>query len=222
VTDPGDQDADGWDRAAATFLGGGYRVLLPRLPAAIGFARDQARQVTDRLGIAWDEAPWDALPAGDAVEVSGGAAYDPRTRAYGELRTRAVPVPLPAPPDAPVAATDLPWTWPSDGPLAGLPTLTGLAEDVAARHLEADGAVVGLWWNHRDELCTSTSGPLLLRLDDGWVRPPDGAGAVPSWAFVRAAEQVGARPGTITREVLARARDVAAVSPLGVWSALLV
>lgn len=216
MSDPG-----AWDREAASFLGGGYRVLAPMLPEAIRHARDQARRVTDRLGIAWDDAPWRSLPAADAVEVSGGAAYDPRARAYGVLRTHVVGRPLlPAPDPAPAVTVDLPWTWPSAGPLAGLPTLDGLAEHVADRHLAAHGATAGLWWDHRDRLCTSTRGPLLLRLDDGWARPDDAAAAVPSWAYDRASARVGARPTDVTRELLAHAHDVVAVSPLGTWTAL--
>ena len=109
-------------------------------------------------------------------------------------------------------AVDLPWWWSSNGPLAGLPTISGLEATLASRHL-APGQV-GLWWNHRDELCTSTAGPLLLRLDDRWVHPDDTAGAVPSWAWAEEATVRLSRPVRVTRDVLAAATEVLAVSPL--------
>lgn len=190
----------------AAFLGCGYRVAVP-VPEAADFARTQAQEVLDRLGI--DRAPWPALPGGP-VEVAGGAAYDAARRSFGPVTVRVGP--LRARPPTTLVAVDLPWTWPSDGPLAGLPTISGLASAVAERSLAPGTA--GLWWNHRDELCTSTTGPLLLRLGDRWVRPDDAAGAVPSWASVRASEERSARPVVVTREMLARADEVVAVPPL--------
>lgn len=189
----------------ADFLGCGYRVAVPS-PEAADFARAQARAVLDRLGIDW--APWPALPSGP-VEVAGGAAYDAARRSFGPVTVRVHP--FDTRPPTTLVAVDLPWTWPSDGPLAGLPTISGLAGTVAERSLAPGTA--GLWWNHRGELCTSTAGPLLLRLGDRWVRPDDAAGAVPSWASVRAAEERSARQVVVTREVLARADEVLAVTP---------
>lgn len=194
-----------WDPAG--FLGCGYRVVVPE-PAALPFAEQQARAVLDRCGIAW--APWPDFGEGP-VEVSGGAPYDAGRRAFGPTQTRVVPwVSGPVAPSA--NAVDLPWWWSSDGPLAGLPTISGLEEAAAARHL-ADGEV-GLWWSHRAELCTSTAGPLLLRLDDGWVHPDDSAGAVPSWAWEHEAGTRDARPARIDRSLLRSARELLAVSPL--------
>lgn len=207
-----------WPSVAASFLGSGYRVVTPLLPDPLAAARAQARSVLDRLGIDWDDAPWEQLGGTEAVEVTGGASYDAARRAFGPAWTRVTPLPLPTAPTASAAAADLPWTWPSDGPLAGLPTISGLAEDAASRHLPP--GTVGLWWNHRDELCTTTAGPLLLRLDEGWVHPDAGAGAVGSWAHARVCSQVDTRPVAVTRAVLARAHDVVAVDPLGVWTTL--
>jgi hypothetical protein len=211
-------DDDAFDAAAASFLGGGYRVTLPVHPGPFAHAREQARTVLDRLGIVWDEAPWASLGDSDAAEVRGGAAYDVGRRAYGPAWTRVTPLELPSVTTTEAPAVDLPFTWPSDGPLAGLPTISGLDDRLARRQLP-DG-VVGLWWNHRDELCSSTAGPLLLRLPDGWVRPDDAAAAVPSWCYQRAAERLAAIPVRVTREVLGSAGTLAAVDPLGVWTTL--
>lgn len=193
-----------WDPAG--FLGCGYRVVVP-VPAAQEYAEAQAREVLSRCGIAWVAWPeLGPLP----VEVAGGASYDVGRRAFGPTETRVTPLP-PTTPAAEAVAVDLPWWWSSDGPLAGLPTISGLEATLAARHLEV--GTVGLWWNHRDELCTSTAGPLLLCLDDGWWHPDDTAGAVASWAWAEEARAREARPATITRDLLATARDMLAVSP---------
>ena len=204
-----------WAAAAAGFLGCGYRVVVPE-PAALPYARGQARAVLERCGVGWDEAPWRTLPRGP-VEVAGGATYDVGRRESGPVLTRVTPLTAPAP--APAArAVDLPWWWSSDGPLAGLPTISGLEAAVAERHL-APGTV-GLWWNHRDELCTSTAGPLLLRLVDGWVHPDEAAGAVASWAWAQEAGARSARPARVDRRMLASALEVLAVPPLGGAQAL--
>lgn len=193
----------------ADFLGCGYRVVVPS-PAALGFAQDQAQRVLALLGIGW--TPWPALPSGP-VEVTGGASYDAGRRAFGPTRTEVTPLAAPAPTAGPLAAVDLPWWWSSDGPLAGLPDISVLEATVAARHLPP--GAVGLWWNHRDELCTSTAGPLLLRLAEGWVHPDAAAGAVPSWAWTLAAAERSAVPARVDRELLRRATAVLAVPPLG-------
>lgn len=221
-----------WERAAADLLGCGYRVVVPE-PAALPFARAQAREVLARCGIDWDDAPWSSPAsspasspssspssslslarslAGGPVEVAGGAPYDVGSRRFGPVLTRIVPLTRQDPAAAVSAAVDLPWWWSSDGPLAGLPTISGLEAAAAARQL--DPGTAGLWWNHRDELCTSTAGPLLLRLDDGWVHPDDAAGAVPSWAWAAEAAARGSRPARVDRSLLGRAVEVVAVSPL--------
>ncbi|SDD81809.1 hypothetical protein [Nocardioides lianchengensis] len=191
-----------------TFLGCGYRVVVP-VPGAAGYAEEQARQVLDRFGIPW--SPWPALPGGP-VEVTGGASYDAGRRAFGPTVVDVTPLD-PAPASGPLRAVDLPWWWSSDGPLAGLPDISALEATVAERHLGP--GTVGLWWNHRDELCTSTAGPLLLRLADGWVHPDDAAGAVPSWAWAQEAAARAARPVRVDRALLAAAAEVLAVSPRG-------
>lgn len=209
----------GWSEAVASFLGGGFRVTVPLLPEALAFARDQARHTLDVLGIGWDEAPWTAIaPWTGAVEISGGASYDAQRRAFGPPWTHARSVPLPATTAAEAGAVDLPWAWSSDSALAGLPLISALEEAAAARHLKR--GTVGLWWNHRDELCTSTAGPLLLRAEDGWVHPDERAAAVPSWAWAAEAAARGSRPVRVDRDLLGRAREVLAVSPLGVRASL--
>lgn len=201
-----------WDPAG--FLGCGYRVVVP-VPAARAYAEAQAREVLSRCGIAW--ADWPDLGSGP-VEVAGGASYDVGRRAFGPTATRVTPLP-PVDPPTEAVAVDLPWWWSSAGPLAGLPTISGLEATLAARHLEVGS--VGLWWNHRDELCTSTGGPLLLRLDDGWVHPDDTAGAVPSWAWAEEVRARAARPATTTRDVLATAAVVLVVAPTGTTTSLI-
>ncbi|WP_244930266.1 hypothetical protein [Nocardioides sp. W7] len=212
-----------WAAAATSFLGGGYRVVLPVVPDAVAFERDQARRTFDVLGIRWDEVPWTALEPGSVgatVEVSGGAPYDAGRRGYGAPWTRVTPLPSPAATSAVADAIDLPWAWSSESALAGLPTISSLEASLAARHLAEAGSAVGLWWNHRDELCTSTAGPLLVELSGGWVRPAPGAGAVMSWASEQAAAEHDARPATITRELLRSARSLLAVDPLGTTTTL--
>lgn len=209
-----------WAAAAASFLGGGYRVVVPVVPDAVAFAREQARRTFDVLGIGWDEAPWAAVPGSVPVEISGGASYDAVRRGYGAPWTRVAPLQMPASSTRDAVAVDLPWDWSSDSPLAGLPTISALEATLAARHLADVGADAGLWWNHRDELCTSTAGPLLVELADGWVQPDPSAGAVPSWTGERAAVSRGARPTPITRPLLRSARSVLAVDPLGTISTL--
>lgn len=191
----------------ADFLGCGYRVVVP-VPAAAPYAEAQAREVLARCGIAWSD--WPALgPL--PVEVTGGAPYDVGRRAFGPTQVRVTPL-APATSVADAVAVDLPWWWSSDGPLAGLPTVSGLEATLASRVLEP--GQVGLWWNHRDELCTSTAGPLLLRLDDGWVHPDDTAGAAPSWAWAEEARRLDARPTRVDRSTWAAARRRVAIS----WS----
>jgi hypothetical protein len=209
-----------WTVAAASFLGGGYRVVVPVLREAVAFAREQAGRTFDVLGIGWDEVPWGLLPGSGAVEISGGASYDAVRRGYGAPWTRVAPMPLPGAATRDAEAVDLPWDWSSESPLAGLPTISTLEATLAARHLTEVGVEVGLWWNHRGELCTSTAGPLLVELADGWVTPDPGAGAVPSWAWERAAASRSARPFPITRPLLRTARSVLAVDPLGTTTTL--
>lgn len=209
-----------WAAAAASFLGGGYRVVVPVVPDAVAFAREQARRTFDVLGIGWDEAPWAAAPGSVPVEISGGASYDAVRRGYGAPWTRVAPMPLPTTSTRDAGAVDLPWAWSSDSPLAGLPTISTLEASLAARHLADVGAEVGLWWNHRDELCTSTAGPLLVELADGWARPDPRAGAVPNRAWAQAAASRDARPTPITRPLLRTARSVLAVDPLGTLTTL--
>ncbi len=116
-------------------------------------------------------SPWAGVPGSGAVEVSGGASYDAVRRGTarpgrGSRRCRCPRRRRGTPPPSTCPGTGRPTS-----PLAGPPTISTPEATLAARHLTEVGAEVGLWWNHRGELCTSTAGPLLVELADGWVKP---------------------------------------------------
>ena len=102
----------------------------------------------------------------------------------------------------------------------GLPH-RGAADDLPPRARPGRGALdgaTGLWWNHRDELCTTTAGPPLLHLDGTWAFPDDSSGLVTSWVFHSLAERLGASPVRLTRGHLEGSGLACAVSDVGAVS----
>lgn len=202
-----------WSRTAASFLGSGFRVRFPAGAAAAAHARRQVDAVADLLGTPVDPAPWAELDSAPAYEVAGG--WERRLdRGWGPAWTAVQALALPPATTADAEAIDLPWAWSSASPTAGLPMISAIESDLARDHARGR---VGLWWDHRDRLCSTTAGPPLVQAEDGeWLTPDASSGAVRSWAYDEAARRLDARPAALTREVVATARTVLAVSDLGV------
>lgn len=211
-----------WAALAASFLGCGFRVLVPLAqPGALADARAQAARVAAVLDTRLDAAPWEALaalatPAGSAEVVGGwpyGLGRDSGTPATRVLTTT-------APPPAPTydaRARTLPWRVSSRSPLAGLPVVSGLEASVARRHLAGAGDTVGLWTDETDRVATSTHGPLLLHLPgSGWRVAPDDGAVVTHWWSERVAAALGATATGLTPDLLRDADALAALDPLGV------
>lgn len=208
-----------WSDLVTGFLGSGFRVRFPHVARAVEHARRQVDAIATLLGTPVDGVPWAALGGAAAYEVAGGWAYG-LDRVWGPPWTAVTPLE----PGRAVegerarAAVDLPWAWSSRAVTAGLPMISTLEDHLARRHA---GDRVGLWWDHRDLLCSTTAGPPLVQLDDGSWRAPDPAsGAVRSWAYDEAARDRAARPAELGRELVAAARAVVAVSDLGVETRL--
>ncbi|UMG92077.1 hypothetical protein [Nocardioides sp. TF02-7] len=219
--DPVATSAAEWDRRAAGFLGCGFRVVVPTGPPggpAYRFARAQAERVARRLGLELDPVAWAELANRDGgAVVEGGWEYWPG-RPFGPPWTCAARLDAATAPEPPVAvaAVSLPWRWGSTGALAGLPTISRLEAARAERHVAGRGAGLGLWFDHRGRLCTTTAGPVVVLAADGrWVRPPEEAGAVTSWTYDEVAAAVAAAPAGLGRAALADARLVCAVGELG-------
>lgn len=210
---------DEWSRTAAAFLGSGFRVCFPAHGPAVAHARRQVDAVASVLRTSVDPAPWDALDSAPAYELVGGWEYR-LDRTWGPSWTAVTALPLPAVTSRKAAAVELPWAWSSAAPTAGLPMISSLESDLALAHAGDD---VGLWRDHRGLLCSTTAGPPLVQTADGsWLTPDESSGAVRSWAYDEAASRLSARPAPLTREVVAAARTVLAVSDLGVETRLVV
>lgn len=208
---------DEWAGIAAGFLGSGFRLRLPGHAAAIAHARGRVDAVATLLGTQVDPAPWDDLGEAPAYELVGGWEYR-LDRTWGPAWTAVSALPLPSVLGRDAEAVSLPWTWSSASPTAGLPMISSMEEDLALAHA---GDRVGLWWDHRDLLCSTTAGPPLVETaDGGWLTPDEASGAVRSWAYDEAARRLSARPATLGRDLVAAARAVVAVSDLGVSTRL--
>ena len=210
-----------WSATVASFLGSGYRVRFPRLAHGVPLqhARLQADRVAGLLGTQVDPEPWlwaARRPAnGAGVEVVGGWPYG-LDRRFGAPWTR-VTVLGPARPEARrTRGLTLPWAYASDSPTAGLPMISSLEAGIAERVVAERGAGVGLWWNHRDELCATTAGaPLVCDAHGTWLFPAPSSGLVTSWAATALAQPLGATPAVVTRDTLLGSRAVGAVGDLG-------
>lgn len=220
-------DEEAWDETAATFFGVGYRTRLPvveTIAEPVNFHRVPAQMVASTLGRTFDSAPWDVIETGNslvgsALEVVGGWPSANAATGIGSdtlAWTAIVPV-APAAHDATYGAgVSLPWTYNSGSPLAGLPSLSRLEEEQAARHLREVGASVGLWWNVSSHLASSTAGvPLVQTGRHSWVYPDRSAGIVSSWAFFNIATTLSAMPEAITADLLSASTAIAFVSETG-------
>lgn len=204
--EPADVTHEDWARTVPTFLGSGFRV---RFPASPDHARTQAEAVAALFGTAFDQAPWEGLTG--PHEVAGGWVYG-LDRAWGPAWTAVRAVEIPE--DGEREAIDLPWLWSSASPTARLPMISTLEADLAREHA---GDRVGLWWDHRDLLCSTTAGPPLVEVDGAWHTPTDGF--VTSGAYDDAARRLGATPQPLTRDLVASG-TLLAVSDLGVETRL--
>lgn len=184
-----------WDERRLTSLGCAYRVVVPAGHGveAWWWARDRAREVASRFGATFDDEPWSS--PGDTHsgwEVHG--VWEHRFRApLGSATTRVRPLPAPTALPRTVRAVRLPFPYGSRSALAGLP-VPQPSLDAAARQLTG---TVGLWFDHDDELCTTTAGPVALRTADGWLHPRPESGTVPTWAWERFVTDRGSRPAKL-------------------------
>lgn len=215
-----------WGDAAARFLGLGYRTRLPvvdDMAGPVNFHRGLAQKVASTLSGPFDPTPWAFIEAGNftvgsALEVvAGWPSAGPFPGDMSSHSWTAVASVAPAAHDATHGeGVSLPWTYNSDSPLAGLPTLSALDEHQAARHLRAVRATVGLWWNGSAHLVSSTTGVPLVHVGGrAWVYPDRSAGIVSSWAFFQIATAVSALPAAITADMLETSKVIAFVSETG-------
>lgn len=207
-----------WSQTVTQFLGCGFRVRVPASTSGsdpLNYARGAALRVADAFAQPLDQIAWDAIATlkGSFV-VEGGWEYWPG-EAMGAPWTRVAAGGRTHSEARIVQAVRLPWAWSSDGATAKLPMISTIEAGQAERHLRTVGAGMGLWFNHRDELCMSTSGPVLVQTGKrSWTFPGRQAGLVSNWAFFEIANRLGALPATITSTELAESRAVCAVSDL--------
>ncbi len=221
-----------WADTAATFLGAGYRMMLPIVPDRDGpvrFHRKLAQKVALTLGARFDPAPWqylatNAVPVGAVVEVIGGwpSTGPPEARLDDSPPWTAIVELAPAPHDAAYRrGVTLPWASNPHSPTTGLPMLSRLDEQQAGRYLRKVGATVGLWMNTTGNLSGSTAGvPLIPTGKRSWVFPDRSAGIVSNWVFWALADALSALPQSITADVLGSTGTVAAISGAGAVTVL--
>lgn len=218
-----------WAQAAAGFFGRGYRTSFPvtdEVPPALNFHRQMCERLATLLGQELDRAPWQFLEVegfarGAAVEVVGGwrnagkdLTLEPSSAtiswtAIGRLGD--------ASHDATRGAgVTLPYVYNSQSRLAGLPVVSRLEDDQAARYVSGAGADIGLWWTANGQLAASTQGAPLVQVGPhSWVFPERSAAMRSSWIFYNIASHLGSVPMRITEETLGECRTVAFIDSIG-------
>ncbi|QCX28123.1 hypothetical protein [Nocardioides jishulii] len=221
-------DADAWDRRVASFLGFGFRLVLPGgpvRPRAAAHARAQVTRLAALLDAEVDEQPWPTLleeerESSGAVEVVGGWEHRFR-QPPGACSTRVTELSGPTgaarlPGVRTARGVELPWSVNEHSPTVGLPMVSSHGAARARRTL-ADGEV-GLWRNTAGQLVDTTAGTPLVLTAAGWTTPGKRSGAVWHHVADRVRLGLGAQDRHPTPdEVLA----VVCVDPVGSTTRLL-
>lgn len=167
-------DDQEWARLAGTFLGVGFRLLVPGHAAGVAGALARARRVAEVVGGVLDEVPWTMVGGAGPVEVTGGWQRS-LSGGLGPCWTRVSPV-SPAP-DSEAVARVLPWRLDRRSPTFGLPMLSGLLDREAARWLAGHGAAVGIWLDTDGVPVGTTAGDLVTDEAAGTTYAVDALGA---------------------------------------------
>lgn len=207
-----------WAATVSKFMGCGFRVGVPSAAirsGPVGYAQESAERVADALSTSLDEAAWDDVArTRPPFVVEGGWEYR-ADGSFGPPWTRVAPGGVTHVAGGTVRSSRLPWTWNSESATAGLSTISTMEADRAERHLKEVGAELGLWFNHREELCMSTAGPLLVKTGmRSWAIPDGGAGLVCNWAFSGVVSLLAPVRRPITLDVLQGSVAVCVVSDL--------